>query len=133
MRLFAKDFLRAFGVVGADHEATAFLIRRGGTISIGDIDVRLGEGLRDARQGAGLIVDLDDHDILFHHVKLFLFKEKRRFGGMVHDESNNGVVHRVVNGHGKNIDTRFGKNGASSRHDPGSVRKKNRKLFLDRH
>jgi hypothetical protein len=76
LALFTEDFLSAFGLVGADDEATAFLVRRRSAVGVSDINVRFSQALGDTREGAGFIVNLDDQNILLHHIKLFLFEKQ---------------------------------------------------------
>lgn len=81
------------------------LIRPSGAVSVGDIDIGLGKRSGDPRELSRFIQDLKDEHLLLQDIKLFLFQEEERFGGIVHKKPHDRIVDGVVDGESENINS----------------------------
>ena len=76
------------------------LIRAGGTVGIGNIDIGFGKTLANVGEFPRSVQDLENDDFLFHHVKFFFFQKKEGLGGVVHQKPDHGIVYCIVDGKG---------------------------------
>lgn len=107
------------------------LVRPGGTVGVGDVDIGFGEGTANSCEFSRTIQDFENNHFLFHHVKLFLFQKEEGLGGIIHQKTNHGVVHRVVDSESQNINPCFGKDRTRFRKKTRTILEEDRQLLLD--
>jgi len=108
-------------MINLDHQTTRMLIGPGRAVGVGNIDVGFGEGTANAGEFPALIQNLENQHLLLHDIKFFLFEEEKGFCRIIHKKANNGIIDRIMNREGQDVDPRLGENGAGARKNPRSI------------
>lgn len=130
-KLAGQDLEGPLGIFGLDHKAAGILIGLGGAVSIGDIDVGLGQALTNPGEFAGMVLNFNHQNVLLQHVKFLPLQKKEGLGGIVGEEPDDGIVHRVVDGNGQEIDPRIGKDRTHAGENAGAILEENGELLAN--
>jgi hypothetical protein len=126
----AEGLLRV--VHAQDEEA---LLRGGerGEVGVFDVDLVLGERLRDAREHAGAVLVLDHEHLVLDDERAVRLEDVERLARVAHDHAHDGVVGRVGNAEAVDVDLRIGERVADGGKSAGLVVEKQRELLDDFH
>src|SRR5882724_2547928 len=106
--LTIKDFER-LGCVGNPHNhESLFGVRWSGTVAILDVDFRISQFLRNARELSRLVAAVDDQDIVFDDERSMFLKNVQSAPIIDNYQSDYRMVHRVACGNRIDVNPCFG-------------------------